>query len=232
MECLCKPKASNQLLHDAGIFVQCDFLTMEYVPRLPRLSSQVVLGPHLIIKSLQDRAFSSLQTLRSLSIKATAINNWHPGAVSFLPHQSQLSVRADNVTPANLRDRTYFQGLTSLSSLYLSMGLQAVPLALCNLLNLTTLILSDNSIKHLSFPPCFSNLTKLRILDLSNNPVEVLNPKIFHRLYSLDLSFISLSHMDLVDHVHQDTFKYFKDLKALYLTCSHIKKHKFYFNTC
>ena len=136
------------------------------------------------IDELKDNAFSDIELLEELNLNNNRLSTIPSYAITKLPKLKTLSLNGNNIRKIGIGD---FQGLLRLEVIELT----KLPLHLIDqesfkdLPELTTLLLSDNSMLSYIDKRAFVRCQKLAILDMHNDMIETIQKETIDSLPSL-----------------------------------------------
>lgn len=187
----------------------------EFPVAIRTLSKLQELGFHNNnIKAIPERAFVGNPQLQTIHFFENPIQFVGKSAFQFLPKLHTLSLNG----ATQIQEFPDLKGTTSLEILTLTRaGLSALPLDLCEQLpRLRVLELSNNEIEVL---PSFYHCSSLQEIGLQHNLIKRIEGNTFHHLSSLRTLDLS---SNLIEWIHPDAFAFLHSLVKLDLTENHL----------
>ncbi len=175
------------------------------------------------MRELPTNAFeSSADTLTVIKLGSAQLQSINQYVFNGVDNLQTLFVNKHKLQTLPLHT---FSNLTKLTILDLSYNqIQDLPLqALCSLISLESLHLPNNRINNIKLPTCFENLSQLKLIDMSNNPLGTIAAEDLLPLRNVSLRTLSLRKCKL-EKVSPQMFKYLQELTQIDLSENVIKQ--------
>ena len=195
--------------------VTCKSGYWRHIPKLPGNCTQLFIETGYIT-TLETHSFSLYPKLTRLSLVKVNMNKIQSGAFEGLTSLQFLSLDRNKL---NSLPTLAFQNTPVLSSLSLKKNeFNEIPHdSICLVKHLAILLLTDNKLTNLSFPPCYMNISHLGVLDLSSNPINEIHKQDFANLQYSHIGELRLRNCKL-KRLQEDVFAHLQGLTSINLS--------------
>ncbi len=179
------------------------------------------------LTTLRSGAFRHSDTLRTLKLDNNKMVTIEAAAFKGLYHLNMLSLTTNKLNYLANGTMEDFQNLTILD---LSQNeFEEMPMEnICRTTHLQVLKLNGNKLKDIRFNECFANFKDLRVVDVSNNPVHLVNRSVstydFFALRNSPVSELNVGQLPKLQYLTKDNFKFLPNLTSLNLRGNHFFK--------
>ena len=220
LRCQCTKNPNNS----TELEVTCDSnILWSSLPKLPKDSIHLEMIKCVIPTLRQSVSGNAgLKTLRGVDFSNSNVSSVDSRAFQDMTNLESLHLSINNV---GALPQDAFTKILNLQELYLDNNQFAVipHENICLLLKLRILNMKSNKLGSVLFHDCFTGLTELKSLDISNNPVKQLEPNDFHNLRNSSVYDLQLNQLGLTT-LKKDIFQYFPHLKILNIQSNNFTK--------
>lgn len=206
-------KCSN---NEGTTVVSCTSGYWQEIPSLPKSVREFSMKGSKFYNLKNDSFSGDYVLLRKISLNDLNLLGVQSRAFHGAPHLFSLNMNKNHLSSLPREVFHMNMNLTVLSMENNNFN-QTPYQSICGAPNLKDLHFEKNRIASLNFPPCFQGMSRLSVLDFTDNPLQTINGANFENVHYLPVRDLRLANCG-IEHLPLDIFEHLQNLTYLQLS--------------